>query len=342
MKDKLLHLPLLQRLDLALELSKELQDDDDVLSLEERSLLKLLISDLTSPQEVQHSEEHEYPVIEDRSILITGASLGSIAHFCAEYLLGKGWKVYTTVRNQEQYNINKEKGFIPFIMDYRDSNSIDQLVQFVLTDNNGKLGALFNNGGNGQYGCVEDLLIEGLIDQFEVYALGWIELTEKLLPTMINQKYGRVIMHGSILGIIPLNYRGAYNSAKAFVKSLSDGYRVKYREHGIGFSLIETGPVRSNIRANSMFYFKKYVDSTNSRHKDTYTTQIEDFLNNPEQVNPFTEQPISVAVRLLDILESSNPRARYMVTAPTYSFNSYKKTLSIDTCLSMSWLDSAD
>ena len=339
---ELLKLPLAQRLVLALELEKELREDEGFVSAAERAELKKLIGELAVPQETVDQTATIYPSVLDKSILITGTSTGSIAIDCAEHLLANGWKVYTTVRSQEEYVINQQKGFIPFLMDYRYSDQIDNLVNFVLTDNGGKLGALFNNGGYSQYGFLEDVPVEALSEIFEANFLGWIELTEKLLPFMTSQGYGRVIMHGSILGNIPLNYRGAYSITKSSIKTLTYDLRNRYKDLGIAVSMIETGPVRSKIRYKSLSYFEKYIDKENSRFKDLYKEQVAEFLNNPNQVNAYTEQPISVAMRLLDAIESESPNARYMVTMPTYTFDAYKKTLSLDNCLAMSWLDSTE
>ena len=339
---RLLNLPLQQRLDFGLEIANELLEDEEFISTEERNELQLLINDLRSPQKVIEEEKYIYPTVVDKSILITGASSGSIAIGCAEHLLANGWKVYTTVRRPEEFKTNQEKGFIPFQLDYRDSDSIKNLVRSILVDNNGKLGALFNNGGYSQYGYLEDVPVEALNEIFETNVLGWIELTNLLLPTMLEQGYGRIIMHGSILGNIPLNYRGAYNATKSCIKIISNDYRHRYKKTGVGFSMIETGPVRSKIRFNSIEYYKKYIDEENSRFKDLYRTQISEFLNNPDQVNAYTEQPISVAARLLDAIESKSPQSRYLVTMPTYTFDGYKKSLTLDDCLAMSWLDSTE
>jgi short-subunit dehydrogenase len=335
----LIHLTHEQRQYLALEFKRELQEDADFITDYEKKDLEVLIAVLEQPN-TSIKTIKTYPLVQDKSILITGASQGSIGYDCAEYMQTNGWKVYTTVRRQEEYDVHLEKGWLPQIMDYCDSDSIEKVVNFVADNNNGKLGALFNNGGYCQYGYTEDIPVEALKEQYEANVLGWIELTEKILPVMKNQGYGRIIMHGSILGNIPLNYRGAYNSTKSFIKVLTNNYRNSYTD--IGFSLIETGPVRSKIRANSIKYFRKYINENESRFRDTYLTQIDQFLNNPNQVNPFTEQPISVAMRLLDAVESETPRARYMISMPTYTFECYKQTLTLDQCLSMSWLDSTD
>jgi short-subunit dehydrogenase len=200
---------------------------------------------------------------------------------------------------------------------------------------------VFNSGGYGQIGAVEDLPTPALLEQFEANFFGWIELTELLLPSMLKNNSGRIVMHGSCLGNLPLNWRGAYNASKFTLRATTQSYRKKYKSNGISFSYIETGPVRADFRKNALPYFLKNIDQENSRHKMAYEF-VQKSLEEPGPINPFTEQPISVAMRLEHAIENNTTKPRYQVTMPSYMFEGYKKSLTLDDCLSMSWLDNLD
>ena len=97
----------------------------------------------------------------------------------------------------------------------------------VLNKTEGKLFALFNNGGFGQPGAVEDLRRDVLREQFETNVFGYLELTNLILPTMRKQGYGRIIQSSSILGFISLPFRGAYTASKHALEGLSDTLRME-------------------------------------------------------------------------------------------------------------------
>jgi short-subunit dehydrogenase len=62
----------------------------------------------------------------------------------------------------------------------------------VLSTTNGTLTALFNNGGYGQPGALEDIRPEVLRAQFEVNVFGWHDLTRRVIPTMRARGIGMV------------------------------------------------------------------------------------------------------------------------------------------------------
>jgi len=159
--------------------------------------------------------------MEGKSILITGCSSG-IGLCVAEGLFKRGYRVFATARKQEDVKILLNKGMESFQLDLDDSISIKRAVDTVLNKTEGKLFALFNNGGFGQPGAVEDLRRDVLREQFETNVFGYLELTNLILPTMRRQGYGRIIQSSSILGFISLPFRGAYIASKHALEGLSD------------------------------------------------------------------------------------------------------------------------
>ena len=109
--------------------------------------------------------------MEKKSILITVCSSG-IGLCVAEGLLKLGYRVFATARKNEDVEALLNKGMESFQLDLDDSTSIKGAVNGVLNKTGGKLFALFNNGGFGQPGAVEDLRREGLREQFETNVIG--------------------------------------------------------------------------------------------------------------------------------------------------------------------------
>ena len=80
----------------------------------------------------------------------------------------------------------------------------------MLAATGGTLDALFNNGAFACPGAVEDLPTDALRDIFEANFFGWHELTRQVIPVMRAQGHGRIVQNSSVLGLVVLQWRGAY------------------------------------------------------------------------------------------------------------------------------------
>lgn len=262
-----------------------------------------------------------------KSILITGCSSG-IGYYAAHGLHARGYRVFATARRQESVEMLLAEGLESFQLDLNDSSSIRHAVEETLRRSDGKLYALFNNGGYGQPGAVEDLSREALRAQFETNLFGWVELTNLILPAMRRQGYGRIIQNSSVLGFAAMPFRGAYNASKYAVEGWSDTLRLELRGSGIFVCLIEPGPILTQFRANAMKAFERYIDVERSVHREKYLA-ILNRLNKPGPAVPFTLPPEAVLKKVIHALEADTPRARYYVTLPTHLFGFLKRILPV-------------
>ncbi len=260
-----------------------------------------------------------------KSILITGCSSG-IGLCVARGLRARGWRVFASARQPEDVARLAGEGLESLQLDLDDSNSIAAAVEEVLARTQGTLDALFNNGAYGQPGAVEDLSREVLRAQFETNLFGWHELTRLVLPVMRRQGHGRIVQHSSVLGFVALRYRGAYNASKYALEGLTDTLRLELRGSNIHVSLIDTGPVTSRFRENAHAAFLRNIDRDNSVHRDYYARVVKR-LTTQGPVVPFTLPPEAVLKKVVQALESRNPRPRYYVTFPTYLFAFLKRIL---------------
>ncbi len=263
--------------------------------------------------------------IQDKTILITGCSSG-IGLCVADGLQELGWRVFATARKTEDVAMLEQRGLEAFPLDLADSDSINRAVEEVLSRSGGTLYALFNNGAYGQPGAVEDLSRAVLREQFETNLFGTHELTCKLLPVMRRQGYGRIIQNSSVLGLISLAFRGAYNSSKYALEGLSDTMRLELHGSNIFVSLIEPGPITSRFRANSFAKYQQHIDKERSFFRDTYS-RMEKRLTKEGPAVPFTLPPEAVLDKVIHALQSPRPRAHYYVTFPTYLFGTLKRLL---------------
>ncbi len=250
-----------------------------------------------------------------RSILITGCSSG-IGYACAHGMKARGWRVLASARGKKDIVRLKSEGLEVLHLDYRDARSIAKCADAVLERTKSKLTALFNNGGYGQPGAVEDVPMDAMRQQFETNFFGWHDLTIRIIPAMRSQGAGRIVQCSSCLGLVSLKYRGAYNASKFAIEGLSDALRQELTGTGIFVSLIEPGPIATRFQANALAAYKANIDLEGSVHAEVYKGRIASM----EEGIPskFRLGPEAVLEKLVHAVESPRPRPHYYVTKGTY------------------------
>ncbi len=262
-----------------------------------------------------------------KSILITGCSSG-IGYDTAHYLHKNGYIVFATARLDADVNRLKDEGLNAYLLDVTKPETITATVDEVLKQTDGKLYALFNNAGYGQPGALEDVSTDVLREQFETNVFGLHEMTRRIIPIMRAQGYGRIIQHSSILGIISLRFRGAYNASKYAVEGLCDTLRLELNETNIYVSTLNTGPVRSNFRDNAIKKFLEHIDGEHSVFTSEYKRDVLKREEEKDKDGLFTRNSDAVIEKIVHALETKNPKARYYITPATHLLGSFKRILS--------------
>ena len=263
-----------------------------------------------------------------KTILITGCSSG-IGYAVAHGLTKRGWRVFATCRKQEDCTRLEGEGLESFPLDYDDPDSIIAAVNETLIRTGGTLDAVFNNGAFGIPGLLEDMPRDAMRAIFETNFFGQHDLTQKLLPVMRAQGHGRILMNSSVLGIVALTWRGAYNATKFAMEGWADTLRQEMHGTGIHVVLIEPGPITSEIRRKSIPQFEKWIDAAASPRASEYETRLKPRLYNTDKTRDRFELPASAMTDVVErALTSHTPRPRYRVTTPTKAIAVAKRVFS--------------
>lgn len=250
----------------------------------------------------------------EKTIIVTGCSSG-IGAYCARVLKRDGWRVFATVRKEQDLAALEADGIEALLMDYTRPETIAALVATVAERTGGRLDALFNNGAYGQPGAVEDLTTDILREQFETNVFGWHELTRQVIPMMRAQGHGRIVQCSSILGLLPYRYRGAYIASKHALEGLSITMRMELEGSGIHVSLIEPGPIESRFTANALAKINEHIDIEGSAHAKQYKRQLKR-LDGSGQISRHKLGPDAVYAVLAHALTAARPKPHYLVTRP--------------------------
>ncbi|MBS0123830.1 SDR family NAD(P)-dependent oxidoreductase [Thetidibacter halocola] len=262
----------------------------------------------------------------DRSILITGCSSG-IGADAAQVLRARGWRVFAACRQESDCVRLRAEGFDSPRLDYTDPDSIGAALEQVLESTGGRLDALFNNGAHATPGAVEDLPVDALRAIFESNVFGWHDLTCRVIPVMRAQGAGRIVNHSSVLGLVTMPWRGAYNATKFAIEGLTDTLRIELRDTPIHVVTLNTGPVTSKIRVNSIPHFERWVDWRASARREQYESRLLKRLYEDRGPDTFELPPSAVSRKLIHALEHTRPKPRYYITTPTYLMGAARRLL---------------
>ncbi|KTD35270.1 short chain dehydrogenase/reductase family transporter protein [Legionella moravica] len=259
-------------------------------------------------------------------IFITGCSSG-IGYETVFALQKRGHRVIASCRKSEDVARLIEEGVEALLMDVSESSSITNAFSELLKLTSGRLDVLINNAGYGQAGALEDISRSVIRQQFETNVFGLLELTNLAVPVMRKQGSGRIINVSSILGIISMPMRGAYNASKYAVEGLSDTLRLELKSSGIDVICIEPGPIDSRFRDNAVDRSLQHIDINNSFFKNQYEVMLTSYKQNKAD-SIFTKKPDAVIKKLIHAIEAKHPKPKYPVTFPAYLFIVLKRIFS--------------
>ncbi|HFS85135.1 MAG TPA: SDR family NAD(P)-dependent oxidoreductase [Epsilonproteobacteria bacterium] len=242
----------------------------------------------------------------------------------AKYLKERFIKVFPTARKAEDVEMLKEAGFEHARqLDVTKPDQIRAVIERVVK-RDGKIDVWFNNAGFGQPGAIEDLPTEVLRSQFETNVFGLHECTRQVLTVMRQQGEGKIIQHSSVLGLISLHGRGAYNASKYAIEGLTDTLRLELEDTNIHVSLLNTGPITSKFREHAMQKLQENIDIEHSRFKTRYEAAIQA----DKSKVPFNLEADAVASKVYRIIAAKQPGPRYYITTATYLLGYLKRVLS--------------
>jgi len=178
-----------------------------------------------------------------RVALVTGASSG-IGEATVERLLSQGFIVYAGARRVERMATIEQRGAHTLALDVTDDDSMTDAVAQILRERT-RIDVLVNNAGYGSYGSVEEVPLEEARRQFDVNVFGLARLTQLVLPGMRERRSGRIINISSIGGRMYEPLGAWYHATKFAVEGLSDSLRLEVAPFGIGVTIIQPGPIRT-------------------------------------------------------------------------------------------------
>jgi short-subunit dehydrogenase len=199
-----------------------------------------------------------------RLCLVTGASAGIGAAFARVYA-GAGYDVALTARRGERLEaladeIRLRYGVetLTIAADLADPGAADHLIEQIAAHGR-MVDALVNNAGYGLPNAYAATTWDDQRAFLQVLVVAVCELTHKLLPGMIERKFGRIVNVASLAGLTPGTAgQTLYAASKAFLIRFSQSLHLETRDQGVHVSALCPG-----------FTYSEFHDVTETREQVT-------------------------------------------------------------------------
>jgi short-subunit dehydrogenase len=136
-------------------------------------------------------------------------------------------------------------------LDLENHDSLPQKAKEAL-DKFGKIDILFNNGGISQRSLVKETLIEVDKRLMNINYWGAVILTKSVLPSMILNKSGHIVVMSSLTGKFGTPLRSSYSASKHALHGFFDSLRAEIYTENIKVTLICSGYIKTKIALNAL------------------------------------------------------------------------------------------
>jgi len=257
-----------------------------------------------------------------RVILVTGCSSGIGRATALEAAL-RGHRVFASARKRSDLaELERRENLEALVLDVTDAASVRAAADRVLA-RAGRLDALVNNAGYGQYGASEEVTLDEWRAQFDVNLFGAIAVMQAVLPAMRAAGGGTIVNVSSVAGRVAVPFAGPYSASKHALEALSDALRVELGAFGIRVVLVEPGPIETRFgdRARSIV---APLLSRPGPYREVYTL-AERAMDGEFQKGKLPAEAVGRVI--LDAIEARRPRARYPVGRIAHALMPLKRAL---------------
>ncbi len=183
-----------------------------------------------------------------RVILVTGSSSG-IGRATADRLTRDGTSVYGGSRRTP--DTQPASGWIPLPLDVTSDSSVEAAFGSIV-EQQGHIDAVVHCAGISVAGAIEDVTVAEVERQLQTNYLGTIRVLRAALPLMRERRQGRLIVVGSIGGLIGLPFLGHYSASKFALDGMMQALRIEVAPFGIQATILHPGDIQTDISSNQL------------------------------------------------------------------------------------------
>lgn len=118
---------------------------------------------------------------------------------------------------------------------------------------------LVNNAGFGHYGAFAESDFSKELEMIQVNMVTLTALTKRLLPGMVERKFGRILNVASTAAFQPGPLMAVYYATKAYVLSFSEALAAELAGSGVSVTALCPGPTQSGFQEQAAMLDSKLV-----------------------------------------------------------------------------------
>lgn len=192
----------------------------------------------------------------DNNVWITGASKG-IGEAMARAFYKEGANLILSARSMDKLTAIQASltgnGSVEILsLDMVEHEQFAKTVDQVMGLCGGRIDILVNNAGISQRSLVAESSLEVDKKIFDVNFFGAVGLTKAVLPTMISNQKGKVVVISSLAGKLSTPYRSAYAASKHALHGWYDALRAEMHKNNIQVHMICPGYIKTDISINAL------------------------------------------------------------------------------------------
>jgi uncharacterized protein len=183
-------------------------------------------------------------------VLVTGASRG-IGEALARRFAAAGARVALVARSEAAIKaLAIELGGTAHPADLGDRDQVRGVIDRIEADG-GPIDVLVNNAGIESAGSLDKQSADQVESVFRVNLLTPAELCRQVVPGMLRRGRGHIVNVSSLAGTAVFPGIATYSSTKAGLSQLTAGLRADLRRTPIGTTLVELGPIPTDMLARA-------------------------------------------------------------------------------------------
>ncbi len=232
--------------------------------------------------------------LNNKVIWITGASSGigeALVYACAKQ---KAIVILSARRENELKRVAQNAGLnesnsliLPF--DLADTSKAEDYVRQII-NTFGKIDILINNGGQSQRS--ESIAISNETERklFEINYFSAAHLSKAVLPHMIQNERGKIVVVSSIAGKFGFYLRSSYSAAKHALHGYFESVRLEVEKKGVSVLIVCPGKVKTNVSLNAQSADNASHNLMDPSHENALSAEecarqiIQGILKNKEEI----------------------------------------------------------
>lgn len=193
--------------------------------------------------------------IRNKVVWITGASSG-IGEALAYKLNEMGAKLILSSRNRASLYVVKSKCKINPLdihvlpLDLENTNSLKEVTTSAIKIFN-RIDVIIHSGGVSQRSLALETNLEVAQRIMNINFWGTVALTQRILPTMLFNNSGHIVIISSLVGKFGTKFRSAYSASKHALHGYFDSLRTEINPK-IKISIICPGFIKTNVSINAL------------------------------------------------------------------------------------------